>query len=126
MPLKLVDKKATYEISMPIKGDEEKDYPVFVMRFLGSEEVNRMEDKLLMTRENDERLSILTGTQNYMKLELAVVDWKKVFSSSGEPVPCTSENKKQLPAFVQAFLVEHINEINGLNKSEKRKGYEKN
>lgn len=125
MPVKLVDRKSTYEFVLKIDGEKEEDFPIFTMRYLSSEEVGRIEDQLVVTR-NDNQMGYLTGTGTLEKIKAAVVSWKKIYTADGQPVEATEQAKRDLPSSVSMALVEHIDEVNGLNKSKGRKAYEKN
>lgn len=129
MPVKLISKNSTYEFTLPLKGEQEADFPVFTLRKLAVEDVNRIEDKLVISRSNagdDDSMGYLTGTGNRLKIEAAVVDWKNIFDDKGNPAPCNAQNKERLPSDIAVALVEHIDNENGLKKNKSRVASEKN
>lgn len=125
MPLKLVNRKDAYDFKVPMKGEDEKTWPVFKLRRLAAEEVNRIEDKLLVNKPGTEEMGYMTGTGMRMKLEAAVVGWSNVFNEDGQPSEFKTALLGGLPAWVQAYLIEHIDDENGLNRK-KREEHEKN
>jgi hypothetical protein len=119
MPVKLVSKSLTYDFVVPVQGDEEKDWPVFKLRYITAEEANRIEDQLVVSNRDDEKMSFLAGRSNELKIRYAVADWKNIFLDTGSPAPCNDQTKLALPAWLQAAVVKKIDSDNGLKKVDK-------
>jgi len=115
--LKLVRSNgATYEEKYTLDDETEDKWPVFELRKLSSEQVNAIDDQNARA-DKSAQMRFLTGTTRRLKIDAAVVSWKNVCDEDGTDVACTSKNKEALPAKVQAWLEEHINEKNGLDKT---------
>lgn len=121
--LKLIDDKDTYEITHKLEDESEDKHPVFTMRKLTANQVNQIDDQLTKTGEGT-TMHYLGGTSRRLKIESAVVDWRNVFDESGNPAPCNNANKGKLPASVQSWLEDDIDEVNklrGTGREERKK-----
>ena len=121
--LKLIKDDVTYEISFKLENEPEDKWPVFIMRKLSSAKVNSINDQITRTEKGSTAMCFLGGKSSALKVDAALVNWRNVFDADGNPVPCTSENKGQLPAEIQSFLEENIdneNRLKGLGEKERK------
>ncbi len=115
--LKLVskDKLPTYDKVWELNDEGQENWPVFSLRKLNGEEVDKIDDQLTRTGGGKStKMYYLGGTARTMKINAALVDWKNVFNEEGQPLPCTDENKGKLPADIRAWLEDDIDEVNRL------------
>ena len=123
--IKLVDKTDTYELVWEQSDEPKEKWAVFTLKKLTAGEVNSMEDQLtaMGSDKGDRKLYFLSGTSRRLKIKYALVDWKHVTLDGINDVPCTDVNKDKLPAEVQIWLEDNIDEVNGLKgiREEKRK-----
>jgi len=118
--LQLVNTKETYEVPYEVDG---KEQAVFVLRKLSMREVNTIDDKIAVMKNDS--VEFLGGTSSRMKINYGLVDWKGI-QLDGKDVPCTEANKELIPSSVSQFLVNKINEDNGLKATDKSETNEKN
>jgi len=122
--MKLVSEGATYEKKYKLEDQPEDKWPVFILKRLSADEVNRIDDQSTsMGKKN--AIQYLAGTVRRLKVDTALVDWRNIEEEDGSAAPCTSQNKAKLPASIQSWLEEDINETNkiktGLEDAELKK-----
>ena len=111
--LKLISEDETYEKVWKLDDEPEDKWPAFILRKLTSAKVNSIDDQITKTAKGA-TIVYLGGTQRRLRIDAALVDWRNVFGSDSNPVPCNSTNKEKLPAEIQGWLEEDIEEVNRL------------
>jgi len=107
----------TYEKVWEVPGEPKEKYPIFVLRKLTAGEVNDMDDQLTILKHEGgkkTRMSVLIGTARRLKIRSAVVNWRNIEDDNGAPAPCSDINKEKLPAEIQSWLEDIIDEDNKL------------
>lgn len=117
--------EGTYERVWKVPDDPPEKHPVFILRKLTAGEVNQMDDQItvLTGQSKETKLSLLVGTARRLKIQLALMSWRNVELEDGQDASCTNENKEKLPADVQAWLENDIDEMNalkGVSESERK------
>lgn len=123
--LKLVNVNTTYEVVIGLADEPKENHPVFFLRKLSAGEVNSIDDQITVSR-GDDSFAYLGGTAAELKIKYAVTGWRNVVDDAGAEVPCTDQNKKLLPAFIQQKLVRKVDDDNGLRRTKKLEEEEKN
>ena len=126
MAIKLVSDSDTYEVEYP-ENDVEKDkWTVFILRKLTASKWNDIQDRVVFTEGTGRgggKLYYKGGTATRLKIEYCLSDWRNVLDASGNPIPCTHENKLKLPQNIQGWLEERIDEDNylkGMSEQERK------
>ena len=116
MAIKIVDKADTYELVYKEDGVPDDKCSVFILRKLSAKDVNDITDQVTATdgTGKDAKFRFLGGTSTRMKIQKAVVGWRNVTDGNGKEVPCIGDMKDLLPADIQTWLSDHIDEVNGL------------
>ena len=114
----IIKEGKTYEYIL-LREREKKEPTIFIIQEMNVEIANQIDDETTMfDRRGQTRL--LVGSAKWKKLERCLVGWKNLKNDKGEELPCTSENKLKLPAYVQEELVGEINRISILNEEEEK------
>lgn len=114
--LKLISDADRYELVWEQSDQPRDSWAVFTLRKLTSGQVNAIEDQLtaMGSDKGDRKLYFMAGTSRRLKIRYTLVEWKNIKLDGDKDAPCTDDNKEKLPAEVQTWLEESINEKNGL------------
>jgi len=115
MSIKLVRDTDTYEVEYPQEGSDTP--PIFVLRKLSAGKQNWIQDQIILTEGTGRgggKMRYLSGSATRLKIDYCLTDWKNVLDDTGNPVPCTCDNKAKLPQDIQSWLEEQINKDNHL------------
>lgn len=117
--LKLSTKEITYERKWELEDEPEDLWPVFVLRKLTSLQVEAIDDQVTVAT-GKAIVSFKGGTARRLKLDAALVDWRNVQDENGNVLPFTSAMRKLLPTEIQLWLVDVIDDMNGLKGMEEK------
>jgi hypothetical protein len=110
--MKLIGKE-TYERRFSEEGADIDKQPLFYLKKLTVGEKAAIDDSVFAPDDKG-NMKFLGGTSVRLKLKYALVDWKNVTDESGNVVLCNDESKDKLPGNVVLWLIEQIDELNGL------------
>ena len=127
--LKLISGELTYEEVYKLEDESEDKWPVFTLSRLSAAQVNNIDDQVTRAKaskgsaNNAPDVHFLGGTARRLKIEVALKDWKNVQDEAGVDAKCTNVTKGQLPAEIQTWLEEKIddaNKLKGIGEDERK------
>ena len=115
-----------YEKVWEEEDKPEEEWSVFTLRNLSAGQVNSIDDQVTITARKGSQIQFLGGTSRRLKIKAALVDWRNVLDEDKKEVKCTDANKEALPAEIQSWLEDDINEVNRLDKRDLEETERKN
>lgn len=124
--IKLVTQNDTYTLEYP--QEKEGTKTIFTLKKLSTKDMRDIDDATttITKVEDDNVLKIKSGSIKLLKVEKTLVDWAGVQDNNNQEIKFKKELVLQLPASILEFLVNHIDENNGLVKTTKGDQEEKN
>ena len=128
--LKLISGDVTYEVKYKLEDEPEDQWPVFILRRLSAAQVNTIDDQVTRAKaskgsaNNAPDVQLLGGTARGLKIDAGLTGWRNVFENDGvTEAKCNNVNKGQLPAEVQSFLedeIDNANKLKGVGETERK------